>query len=273
MPDAYAIFGHPVAHSKSPWLHDTFARQTGQALTYQAIDAQPGTFQDQVKSFMQQGGAGANVTAPFKLEARAMADECRDAAALAGAANCLKFEDGRIIAQNFDGVGLARDIAVNLGCPMAGRRVLLLGAGGAARGAIQPFLDAGPACLVVSNRTPEEAHALEATEAWRGRIEACAPTDLRKESFDLVVNATSASLYGERPDIPPEAFGPDCLAYDLVYGKGLTPFLAFARQSGATRLADGVGMLVEQAAEAFEWWRGVRPSTDAIIKEMSKPLV
>ncbi|MWB78029.1 shikimate dehydrogenase [Pseudooceanicola sp. 216_PA32_1] len=272
MPDAYAVFGNPVAHSKSPWLHETFARQTGETLTYRAIEAQPGAFQDAIFGFMQEGGAGANVTAPFKLDACALADDCRDRAALAGAANCLKFEGGRIIADNFDGVGLTRDIEVNLGVPLAGKSVLLLGAGGAARGAIQPFLDAGPARLVVSNRTLEEASALGATEAWRGRIETCALADLGEESFDLVVNATAASLFGELPDIPPEVFGKDCLAYDLVYGKGLTPFLSFARLSRAAHIADGLGMLVEQAAEAFHWWRGVRPETGQIIKKMTVPL-
>ena len=269
MPDPYALFGHPVAHSKSPWLHETFAKQTGQALTYRSIDAEPGTFKQAITRFIQHGGAGCNVTAPFKLEARALADECRLRAALAGAANCLKFEDGRIIAENFDGVGLKRDIEVNLGFPLAGRTVLLLGAGGAARGAIQPFLDSAPSRLVVANRTLDEALALEATEVWRGRIVACALADLGDESFDVVVNATSASLFGELPDIASEVFGKNCLAYDLVYGKGHTPFLAHARGSGATQLADGVGMLVEQAAEAFHWWRGVRPKTDRIIGEIA----
>lgn len=272
MPDAYAVFGNPVGHSKSPWLHEAFARQTGQALTYRAIEAPPGGFEQEVACFMRLGGAGANVTAPFKLEARAMADECRDHAALAGAANCLKFEDDRIIADNFDGVGLTRDIEVNLGVPLIGRTVLLLGAGGAARGAIQPFLDAGPSRLVVSNRILEEASALEAVEPWRGRFEACALEDLGGESFEVVVNATSASLFGELPDISSEVIGKSCLAYDLVYGKGLTPFLSLARDAGASQLADGLGMLVEQAAETFHWWRGTRPKTDRILQELSKRL-
>lgn len=273
MPDAYALFGNPVAHSKSPWLHQSFAAQTGHALTYRAIEAEADTFGQEVAGFMRQGGAGANVTAPFKLAACALADECRDRAALAGAANCLKFEDGMIIADNFDGVGLTRDIEVNLGVPLRGRTVLLLGAGGAARGAIQPFLEAGPAHLMVANRTLEEAAALEATDPWRGRFVACALADLGSDSFDVVVNATSASLFGELPEIPPQVFGNECLAYDLVYGKGLTPFLSMARDSGACKIADGIGMLVEQAAEAFDWWRGVRPKTEQIIKQMSMPLV
>ena len=268
----YALFGNPVKHSKSPWLHTAFARQTGKEMTYSAIEAPLDGFRQELDIFMQRGGMGANVTAPFKLEAYALANERRQRAELAGAANCLKFEDGRIIAENFDGVGLKRDIEHNIGLPLVGRRVLLLGAGGAARGAIQPFLDAGPARLVIANRTLEEALALEATDPWRGRINACALSDLGGESFDMVVNATSASLFGELPEIPSSVFHGESLAYELVYGKGLTPFLAFARASGACRFADGVGMLVEQAAEAFHWWRGIRPETGAMIKQMTVPL-
>jgi len=209
------------------------------------------------------------VTSP----ANALADECRPRAKLAGAANCLKFEDGRIIAENFDGLGLTRDIECNLAFKMAGRRVLLLGAGGAARGAIQPFLEAGPAELVVASRKLEEVLELEATAPWRGRFKPCAMSDLGKDSYDLVVNATSASLFGELPDIPSSVFHKQSLAYELAYGKGLTPFLGFARESGAHRLADGVGMLVEQAAEAFYWWRGKRPETGRVIEQMTVPLI
>jgi shikimate dehydrogenase len=214
-----------------------------------------------------------NVTAPFKLKAFAMADERSERAALAGAANTLSFRDGRIIAENFDGVGLVRDIEVNLNLPMAGKRVLVLGAGGAVRGALLPFIAARPAELVVANRDVAKVEALIARVATGDSLVACGYGDLAAMGrFDLVVNATSASLSGELPPVPPSVFDPRGAAYELVYGKRLTPFLRHARHAGVLGIADGVGMLVEQAAEAFAWWRGVRPETRAVIDRLTVPL-
>ncbi|CAJ0854099.1 Shikimate dehydrogenase (NADP(+)) [Ralstonia sp. LMG 32965] len=214
-----------------------------------------------------------NVTAPFKLKAFAMADERSERAALAGAVNAMKFEGGRILADNFDGIGLVRDIEINLGLPMSGKRVLMLGAGGAARGALLPFLEARPAELVSANRDVAKAQALAAQVAGRGAVVACGYAELEAMGrFDLVVNATSASLTGDLPPVPPSIFRPEGMAYELAYGKRLTPFLRLARNAGVRNLADGVGMLVEQAAEAFAWWRGVRPDTRPVIDRLTVPL-
>jgi shikimate dehydrogenase len=269
--DAYAVFGHPIGHSKSPRIHAAFAAATAQDMTYAAIEAPPGGFAEALAAFRARGARGANVTAPFKLDAYAFADQRSERARAAGAANALKFEDGLLWAENFDGVGLVRDIEVNLGAPVEGRRVLLLGAGGAARGAAPALLARSPALLTIANRHPDKAAALAAS---LGPVEAIGYEDLAQHApYDLVLNSTSASWTGERLPIPESCFKRGALAYELVYGKGLTPFLALARAAGAGRLADGVGMLVEQAAEAFAWWRGVRPDTRAIIEELTVPLV
>lgn len=273
LPDRYAVIGHPIGHSKSPLIHGRFARQTGQRLEYSAIEGRLEGFEAMVQDFRAAGGRGLNVTAPFKLRAFALADERSERATLAGAANALKFEGGRILAENFDGIGLRHDIEVNLGLPLAGRRVLMLGAGGAARGALLPFLDACPSELVLVNRDLAKAQALVQV-ASRSAVQAVAYADLPSlGDFDLVVNATSASLTGERPPVPSSVFRPTGAAYELVYGKGLTPFLLQARSAGVTRTADGVGMLVEQAAEAFAWWRGVRPETAGLIRRLTVPMV
>ena len=306
MPDRYAVIGHPIAHSQSPLIHGLFAQSTGQDLTYEAIDGgdQPRGFAHALATFRTAGGRGVNVTLPFKLDALACADAADDAARLAGAANALRFADGddgpRIEARNFDGAGLVRDIAVNLAVPMRGARVLLLGAGGAARGAILPLAQAGAARIVIANRTPDKARQLAAEfaphmtlvdaasdmapgmasnrAAHGGCVIAGAGLDTASDGmdgtpFDIVINATSASLTGATPAVPSPALARAELAYDMVYGKGLTPFLRQARDAGARRLADGIGMLVEQAAEAFAWWRGMRPDTAPVIARLTRPLV
>ena len=273
MTDRYALFGQPLGHTKSPLIHGEFARQTGQDLTYEAIEAPTDGFAAAVDRFRAEGGCGCNVTLPFKLDAFAYATERTERARLAGAVNCMKFEGDRAFAENFDGLGLVNDIQRNLGCSMRGRRVLLLGAGGAARGAILPFLEQEPAVLVVMNRTVAKASALAAQFPGYGNFATGGYSDFTGERFDVVVNATSASLRGELPPVPRTAFAKGCLAYDLVYGKGLTPFLRLARDAGAGCVADGIGMLVEQASEAFVWWRGVRPTTAALIEKLSGPLV
>ena len=277
MTDPYAVIGHPIGHTKSPLIHGLFAEATHQAMSYVAIecplDPDDG-FAKVVRQFAADGGKGMNVTAPFKLKAFALADERSERATLAGATNALKFENGRIVAENFDGIGLLRDIEVNLGVPLAGKRVLMLGAGGAARGALLPFLAAGPAELVIANRDVSKGCALVAQVDSHGSgLRACGYGDLATRGrFDLVVNATSASLTGDLPPVPPGVFSPEGTAYELAYGKRLTPFLRLARNAGVHGVADGVGMLVEQAAEAFAWWRGVRPSTAAVIDRLSVPL-
>ncbi|TKC86298.1 shikimate dehydrogenase [Trinickia terrae] len=277
MTDQYAVIGNPIGHTKSPLIHGLFAEATQQAMSYVAIEGplDPDVgFERVVRQFAAGGGKGMNVTAPFKLKAFALADERSERAILAGAVNALKFESGRIIAENFDGIGLLRDIEVNLGVPLAGIRVLMLGAGGAARGALLPFLAAGPAELVIANRDVSKGEALVAQAgSRRAGLRACGYGDLAAMGrFDLVVNATSASLTGELPPVPPSVFSPDGTAYELAYGKRLTPFLRLARNAGAHGVADGVGMLVEQAAEAFVWWRGMRPQTGAVIDRLTVPL-
>lgn len=278
MSDRYAVIGHPIAHSKSPAIHRLFAAATGQDVRYEAIDggADEGGFARTLAAFRAEGGKGLNVTLPFKLQALAVADQASDDARLAGAANALRFDRGMVEAQNFDGIGLVRDIEVNLGLPLHGRRVLLLGAGGATRGALLPIARAGAARIVIANRTPDKAAALADELAPHlggvplagGGFEALN----NQPPFDVVINATAASLSGQAPAVPPTVFAAGGLAYDMVYGQGLTPFLKLAQQAGAARLADGVGMLVEQAAEAFAWWRGVRPDTREALKRLSVPL-
>ena len=278
MPDRYAVIGHPIAHSKSPLIHGLFAQATAQDMTYEAIDggAEPGGFERAVQAFRAAGGRGLNVTLPFKLAALQMADEASDNARLAGAANTLRLDGGRIEAHNTDGIGLVRDIERTVGVPLRGRRVLLVGAGGATRGVLLPLARAGAARIAIANRTADKARALARELAPHldgvaidgGGLDALAAGD----AFDVVINATSASLSGQAPAVPATAFAPGALAYDMVDGKGLTPFLRLARQAGCARLADGVGMLVEQAAEAFAAWRGVRPDTREALARLTVPL-
>ena len=272
-PDRYAVIGNPIAQSKSPLIHQAFAQATGQAISYVPLLAPVGGFAVEVDRFCAAGGQGLNVTAPFKLDAFAYATRLLDRARLAGAVNAMKFEDGEAVADNFDGIGLLTDIQRNLGRPLAGKRVLLLGAGGAVRGAMLPLLQADPAVLVLASRDAGKAQALAAEFGAYGAPLGIGYADLAGQApFDLVANATSASLFGELPPVSPASFAPGCLAYDLAYGKGLTPFLRLAQQAGAGQVADGVGMLVEQAAEAFAWWRGVRPATAALIARLTVPL-
>ena len=269
-PDRYAVIGHPVAHSKSPHIHAAFAAQTGQNLTYERLLAPLNGFVATVMGFIEQGGKGLNVTLPFKLEAHALADMLTERACAAGAVNTLNIVNGLILGDNTDGVGLVVDIECNAGLPLRGKKVLLLGAGGAARGAVLPLLQAGPATLTIANRTSAKADALAREFAASANVPAnicaCDFSALRGR-FDLVINATSASLGGELPPILPELFGSATLAYDMMYGKEPTVFMRFAaRHDAATR--DGLGMLVEQAAESFLLWRGVRPDTAPVYAEL-----
>lgn len=272
MTDRYAVIGNPVAHSRSPEIHAAFASQTGQDIAYLRLLAPREGFADTVRAFRGEGGRGANVTVPFKEEAFRLADTLSPRAQSAGAVNTLRFGAEGILGDNTDGIGLVRDLG-RLGVAISGMRVLLLGAGGAARGAMQPMLEQGPAQLVIANRTESRARELVSRFAGTGnaRLEYAAFAALAGRRFDLVINATSASLAGEAMALPEGAFADMALAYDMMYARSDTPFLAAARAQGA-RVADGLGMLVEQAAESFFLWRGVRPETGPVLEALRRAL-
>jgi len=263
MTDAYAVFGNPIAHSKSPLIHAAFARQTGQDMCYSVVLAPMDGFAEAITDFRRQGGCGANVTVPFKEQAFALATRLSPRAQAAGAVNTFKFESDDLYGDNTDGAGVVRDLTANLGLDLAAKRILLMGAGGAARGVILPLLERQPDSLFIVNRTASKAVGLAQIMDAGKRLVAGGYADLSGQ-FDLVINATAASLAGELPPLPEAIFAPDALAYDMMYGKD-TPFLAFARERGV-RTADGLGMLVEQAAEAFFLWRGVRPDTAPVMQ-------
>ena len=266
MPDLYAVIGNPVAHSQSPLIHAAFARQTGQDLEYRLLLAPKDGFSAAANDFRAGGGRGLNVTLPFKGEAFRYAAFLSERASAAQAVNTLKFERGVIFGDNTDGAGLVNDLTKNLARALSGQRILLLGAGGAARGVIEPLLQQQPLQLTLANRTPDKAQRL--AQSFGGAIEAGDYAALAGRQFDLIINATSASLAGELPPLPPGVFAPGALAYDMMYGKGETPFLAFARKHGAAQFADGLGMLVEQAAESFFVWRRLRPDSAAVLKQL-----
>ncbi|WP_353979503.1 shikimate dehydrogenase [Salinicola endophyticus] len=270
MSDRYAVFGNPIGHSKSPRIHAAFAAQTGEALVYEAIEAPSDDFAGAWRAFVAGGGRGANVTVPFKQDAFALAEVHTPRAHLAGAVNTLWLDaDGRVHGDTTDGVGLVRDLQTHA-APLAGARVLLLGAGGASRGVIQPLLEAGVESLRVANRTPAKAQALAALFAGSGQVVGCGFEAL-EGGFDLVINATSASLAGELPPLPETLFAPEALAYDMMYGAEPTVFLRWAAAHGA-RTVDGLGMLIEQAAESFWLWRQVRPETAALLETLRAEL-
>jgi shikimate dehydrogenase len=265
MPDRYAVIGHPVAHSRSPLVHHCFAEQTDQILSYTRIDATPEVFADAVRTFFRDGGRGLNVTLPHKLAALALADTLSDRARLAGAVNTLTLNADRSISgDNTDGAGLVRDLRDNLGITLRGSRILLLGAGGAARGALGELLAEKPAAVVVVNRTPAKSHELARNFRKLGKVKGCTYRVLRGKRFDLIVNATSASVAGQLPPVPDE-LAKDAICYDMYYADHDTPFTRWAKDHGASAAHMGFGMLVEQAAESFRIWRGLRPQTRAVI--------
>lgn len=273
MTDHYCVFGNPVAHSKSPRIHDEFARLARQDMDYNAKLVERDGFAAALADFFAHEGCGCNITVPFKEEAWCLADVRSLRAEKAGAVNTLlKGKDGRLYGDNTDGIGLVRDLLVNASYKLKNKRVLVLGAGGAVRGILAPLLAEQPAQLVLANRTLEKAEQLAALFADAGMIKALAFTDLADEKFDLVINGTSASLNGEMPAIPAGLFAPAALAYDMMYGAELTVFLQWARAQGAD-VRDGLGMLVEQAAEAFYIWRQVRPPTAAVLAALRQSLV
>jgi shikimate dehydrogenase len=265
MADLYAVIGNPIAQSKSPRIHAEFARQTGEDVRYEALLAPRDGFAAAVAAFRAGGGRGLNVTVPFKLEAFALATERTERAERAGAVNTLKFDGKAILGDNTDGAGLIWDIGERLCCPVRGKRVLIMGAGGAAHGVMLPLLRQDPAVVVVANRTVSKAIEVELHFAPFGNVLGGDYASLAGQQFDLVINATSASLAGALPPLPHGVFAPGSLAYDMVYANEPTRFLAFARDQGGARLADGLGMLVAQSAESFYLWRGVRPDTESVI--------
>lgn len=270
--DRYAVMGNPVAHSKSPRIHSLFAEQTGQQLVYEAIRVESGKLADAVGDFLATGGKGLNITVPLKQEAWSLAQSRSRRAERAGAVNTLMLEpSGKHFGDNTDGAGLVRDLLDNHGCTLQHRRVLLLGAGGAARGVIEPLLLENPSLLVIANRTAEKAVDLARLFCDLGHIEGCGLNDVADQRFDLIINATAASLAGEVPALPESVVTPDCWCYDMMYADKATAFMEWARQHGAVRCLDGLGMLVEQAAEAFFLWRGVRPDTRPIMQQLRNP--
>ena len=271
MTDRYAIIGNPVAHSKSPEIQASFAHATRQVLVYERLLAPRDGFRATVDSFRANGGLGANVTLPFKVEAFDYAQELTARAQQAGAVNTLKFDGTKIIGDNTDGIGLCRDIVDNLKFSLTDSRVLLMGAGGAARGVIGPLLAARPECVVVANRTQAKADEIVHQFENLGPVQAIGLAALAAQQFDIVINATSASIGGDMLAIPASCFRKGALAYEMMYGKGMTPFMTLAASAGA-QTADGLGMLVEQAAEAFFVWRGIRPETAGIMTQIRKQL-
>lgn len=268
MTDLYAVVGNPIGHSKSPVIHNSFAEQTGEDLFYKAILAPLDGFDAEVKRFMAHGGQGLNVTVPFKENAYRLADELTPRARRARAVNTLKrLENGRLLADNTDGAGLVRDLTVNNGVAIKGKRVLLLGAGGAVRGVLQPLLEQQPTEIVIANRTISKAEDLASDFSDLGQLSGQGFADL-EGVFDIIINGTSASLAGELPPLPDGLLNAKTVCYDMMYSTQTTVFNAWATRQGALKAIDGLGMLVEQAAEAFTLWRGVRPDTTRVMLEL-----
>jgi shikimate dehydrogenase len=267
--DKYAVFGNPVGHSKSPQIHTSFAKQTGEALEYSALLAEKDRFKETAEGFFVAGGKGANVTVPFKEEAYKLAKSLSAEASKAGAVNTLSLDgEGKLCGHNTDGIGLVTDIKTNHDGSLTNKTILVLGAGGATRGILQPFLDESPDSICIANRTVSKAEALAALFAESGNISTCGFDDLAGKQFDWIINATSASLQGDSLPIPVELIGENTWCYDLMYANEPTAFCHWSKQAGAKMVMDGLGMLVEQAAESFLLWRGIRPQTGDVIDRL-----
>jgi len=263
--DQYGVVGHPVAHSLSPFIHGMFARETGEEMSYRLFDIAPADFREWTRDFFVQGGRGLSVTLPHKIAAVDFAEDLTPRAVQAAAVNTLMARADGILGDNTDGAGLVRDLCDNLSLVITGRRILVIGAGGATRGVLGPLLGLAPAELVIANRTPERAATLAAAFEDLGELRGVGFEEVSGGAFDIVINATSASLSGEIPPIAPGAIGPQTVCYDLAYGKSATAFVEWAKRQGCARALQGLGMLVEQAAEAFRLWRGVRPATAPVL--------
>jgi shikimate dehydrogenase len=271
MTDRYGVVGHPVSHSWSPFIHGLFARDTGQALSYRLYDFTPQEFEPRVRDFFTLGGRGLNVTVPHKIAAVQIASQLTTRATHAGAVNTLaKQKDGTILGDNTDGAGLVRDLCDNLGLVIIRRRILIIGAGGATRGVVGPLLALEPAAVVIANRTAERAKEMAETFAKLGTVQGVGFGAVSGPAFDVVINATSASLSGELPAVPASVIGPETVCYDMAYGKTDTPFMQWALEHGCARAIQGWGMLVEQAAESFRVWRGVKPSTASVLTALKE---
>ncbi len=274
--DHYAVFGNPIGQSKSPWIHGQFAKQTDQALEYIAQLVELDAFEEQVHSFFASGGAGLNITVPFKERAWALADNLSDVAKLTGAVNTLYLNSaGKLCGDNTDGHGLLRDLTNNHGASLTNRSVLLLGAGGAIKGIVPALLAQRPASLSIANRTVDKAKQIAKIYAEQTSIAVFAYNDLPKTPYDFVINGTSLGLTGGLPPIPVEIVSAHTWCYDMIYGQGNTVFQQWSAEQGAEKALDGLGMLVEQAAEAFKIWRKCEPETAAVIQQlrqmMAKP--
>ena len=268
--DQYRVFGNPIKQSRSPYIHQSFATTTNQELNYQSQLAEPDEFATAVLQFIANGGKGANVTAPFKEQALVLSDEVTERARLAGAVNTLTFDNGKIYGDNTDGEGLVQDLLRNK-VQLANSNILLLGAGGAAKGVILPLLAQHPSSIVIANRTLSKAQAL--IEQFNdSRLSVCGFEQTSAKTYDLIINATSASLSGKLPTISSSLITENTVCYDMVYGKALTPFLAWAKAQGASKVIDGLGMLVGQAAESFRVWRGVKPEVETVIEQLQATL-
>lgn len=265
--DRYCVFGNPIEHSKSPEIHQAFARQTAQELEYTRELVEPDAFISAATLFFQQGGVGANVTVPFKQDAFEFANLLTDRARVAGAVNTLaRLEDGQIVGDNTDGVGMVHDILHRLEWPIEGKKVLVLGAGGAVRGVLLPLLQQQPASVAIANRTQSKAEELANLFSEFGKVQGYSFNSLPNEPFDLIINGTSAGFSGDVPPVHFGCFGENTAVYDMMYGSEPTEFLRFASDMGITRLSDGLGMLVGQAAESFRLWRGVEPQISPVIE-------
>jgi shikimate dehydrogenase len=269
VPDRYGLVGHPVQHSRSPLIHTVFARQTRQQLTYELIDAEPSAFETAVRGFGAAGGKGLNVTVPHKEAAFALCDETSTAARAAGAVNTISISHGRLRGDNTDGIGFIRDVTVNQREVLAGRRIVVLGAGGAARGIIGPLLAEQPSEVTIANRTKERAEQIVASFAGASLVARGFAELSTLAPYDVLINATSAGLKGEPPPFPASLIGPNSFCYDFVYSARPTPFVVWANNHGARRAVQGWGMLLEQAAESFSIWRGVRPDTKALLQQLA----
>jgi shikimate dehydrogenase len=270
-PDSYGVVGHPVAHSWSPFIHGLFSRETGQSMTYRLYDFLPEEFEERVQSFFKEGGNGLNITLPHKIAAVDVAQELTARAAHAGAVNTLaRRSDGSILGDNTDGTGLVRDLCDNQGIVITHRRILMIGAGGASRGVLAPLLALSPTEIVIANRTAERAEALAKAFEKLGATRGVGFRYISGGAFDVIINATSASLSGDIPAVPTSVIGPETVCYDMAYGKADTPFLRWGLKLGCSRTLQGWGMLVEQAAESFRIWRGIRPATAPVLAALKE---
>jgi shikimate dehydrogenase len=270
-PDQYGVVGHPVAHSWSPFIHGMFAKATAQNLVYRLFDISPHDFRREALRMLTGGVRGLNVTLPHKQAAAELVNELTPRAERAQAVNTIAFfKDTLLLGDNTDGLGLTADLERNLGISLADKRILILGAGGAVRGVLGPLMERELRSLVIANRTPDRARKLAAEFADLGSISGCGFGDLKGPPYDLIINATSASLQGEMPEMPVGLVGEDTICYDMAYGRGHTPFTLWAKSLHAARTTKGWGMLVEQAAESFQLWRGIRPDTQPVLQALAQ---